>query len=164
MDFEKLNEVVKFGLAPEQELKGFFTGSKWEDGWLADNANDLVLADFLAEHDDPREHIVRKDLSYRGKDAVAWRTNKNADAKKLIVEAGSGEDASYFTGNLLSTHNLPDKTRLDVYHNPRYALIRELVWYPPKNNFEIAPYHGVFTKEEAHEILTKLGLPTEGVE
>lgn len=151
MDFERLAEAVKFA-APAGETRAFLEATqRGAKTFAPDNHDHRILADFLADHDDPRELIVRRDLSYRdGNGLNGWTRNLNRHARELLglVE---GEESSEFRGR---EYMLPDGTTLHSrrFKNGKGHLVS---WFGDSApHFFAAPV----TPEEHAQMVEKLGL------
>lgn len=83
MDFDRLSRAVKFGKAPQSEVEGLVSHHS-DEHLNPHQASDHALADFLAEHGDPREHIVRGDLHLRSLPGAAWYDKLHARRTELF--------------------------------------------------------------------------------
>ncbi len=64
---EQMSRRKRYGRAPADEVQGIAQGQGGSGGsYDPHNQSDMILADKLADHDDPLEMIVRRDLEYRG--------------------------------------------------------------------------------------------------
>lgn len=149
---EALNTVLKYGLAPADQLNSLAEECLKGGNFDPNNTADGVLADFLGDNDDAREHIVRKDMTYRGSSISAYHKKYNEHQEKLMGTTNARwDDAEY---------DLPDGSKI------RHSLLTgigtdrkaaELFW-DLSTPGRIHSYCAMFTPEEADHILRQLGL------
>ncbi len=73
----------RYGLAPEPQVRSFAQQGREGGQYQQLNVPDLVFADFLEGHGDPREHIVRRDIEHRGPNISDFTANMDGNTARL---------------------------------------------------------------------------------
>jgi hypothetical protein len=151
-DSSQQPDAQKCRIAPIEEIRGLAEACKAGGNFDPHNTADGVLADKLDDYGDGRAAIVRRDLSYRGGDNPSFQKSYDAHRKKLIGTTKADSADTRF--------ELPDGSTLTYYlltnrRSKRQAV--ELNWAVPTESGRHY-YCGLFTVEEAHQILEALGL------
>lgn len=120
MDFnDALNRVLKYGLSPLADLLPI--AEIGGNSGVADpnNVGDGVLADRLADDGDPREAIVRRDLSHRGKEFSDFSYNYHRHAYEI-----AGVPDGYDSGFGIHDNHLDFDTKEETHflHKPQDSL------------------------------------------
>ena len=144
MDFEKLNEVVKFGRVPEEGLRAFIESSKTSHTHDPNSTAELVLADYLEEHDDPRHLIVRRDLSYRTGHHRGFWGNVHRHASELTGKVY--HEHSPLKGGLVYTRT-GDNGEAVVVND--WSGVYYVNWHSPHNGHT---YGAVLTPDEFEKV------------
>lgn len=149
---------VEYAVAPHQgEMQGFLqTVSSYVPG----EANDLVFADWLAEQNDPREHIVRRDLEHRG--TAGAGSGNDFFAARDALHGGRP-----YVADQTEWHDLGDGHMLRVYPHgdPGPGRTYSISWDVPDNHADDPEslqmngvYTGSFRHHEAAHIMRGLGV------
>lgn len=155
----KLKRAMKYGRAPHDEVAGI-TIHQGEHGGYYDpnNHSDMILADKLADHSDPLETVVRRDLSYRGggrDDAADVLMENLCRHINELSRSGSPieEDTSIPRGNY---HFGLGWLETIPYGNDGSgnALAHEVRWVGPHS----AVYYAAMTPEETIHLLNEHGI------
>lgn len=158
---DELNRVLRYGLAPIDELKGMAEACHAGGTFDATNTADAILADKLEDHDDPRATIVRRDLGYRQHPSGNYSEGYDEHRQELLE--AMGEDDYIPLGS--AEHRLPDGTllRTNEFENEATGKsAHRLHWILNNAGAGEKPhvdYDAVFTPEEFKHIMTELGLP-----
>ena len=149
---------LEYARAPNPELRSFSNQGRMGGILNPNNVPDQVMADWLAEHNDPREHIVRQDLAMRGGavgdygmnwlDAINRVAGPDADSHTIGRERHDLGDGNYL-------YAVPYGTK---FNDPSSTTGFELQWESPHSI-----YSGIFTPDEASNILTGLGVDSQHI-
>lgn len=153
-----MSKLIRYGRVPADELAGHF--QQGQEGGTVDpqNAHDRIFADKLADAEDPREYIVRRDLEHR--------EDPDGFANSIDDHARSLAGGTYTEGHT-DFHDLKDGTRLQVRENVRprnYGQKHKNVssYYIEWNHPDyVHSYAGIFTPNQHNHIMSKLGLTPE---
>ena len=109
-----LSKVLRYNRAPIEAIRAITAQSHSDGAYDKNNNADAVLADFLADHGDPREQIVRQDLSHRcGENPESYCEGIANHREELIGDPHPRQD--YQPCSIIG---LADGTQL--HHHPVY--------------------------------------------
>lgn len=148
----------KYGRAPADELLHYFNQSGQGGPYDPNNTSDQIFADYLGDHEDPREEIVRRDLRYRsgGSDdyPISVFGNNMVAHEKELHGTGSQYDQKHGWGNV----RLPDGTHIHIAHS---SLHRDLTpdtysvgWTHDRSSQP--GYIAAFTGDELNNLMSQI--------
>jgi chromatin remodeling complex protein RSC6 len=166
----KEESLVQYGRAPSEELKGFFQQSEQNNPYDQNNNSDHVFADFLGDHEDPRDEIVRRDLQYRqgdGKtddvDNLFWAgINKHQRDLQDVPEKDRGVLKGFAGGYMTHLVHLEDGTVLELSKDR--PGIYNVFWHHKDvrgHGSKGTGFAGLFLGHELNSLLDKLGVNEE---
>lgn len=153
----RANNVRRYGRAPADEVRGITAGhNEHGGGYDPDNQSDMILADKLADHDDPLETVVRRDLSYR-----RVRGDYGAYSKALTYHTnelgGAGSPLDFRNDHLYAMPEKRGSLQVARYGDDGKgnALAYQVLWTLPRAS---AMYLGAMTPEETIHLLDEHGV------
>lgn len=145
-----LAAVFKYGMMPAEHLEGMRDGVAEGGAFDPNNTAAMVLADRLADYDDPREHIIRRDLEYRQHPqsyADGYFAHRAEHVGEPINSDGPNQHYKLKDGSSI-THV--------VWKGADNKRMHSFAWSLTHGN---APeFEALFAPEEAKGILDKLGI------
>lgn len=138
------SRVIRYGRAPDEDVRGILANVDSDEGYNPNDFNSGVLADKLGDYGDPRELIVRRDLSYRGLDG-------NKDTWVVKARSHGRQIDKTHNGDFYTDQGYPlaDDTEIAVGRTgPNSHFIR---WETDQG-----PYAGHVTNEELQHIQDQL--------
>ena len=161
MNYAEVYTRCCYGRAPAEGIKAFAEKANADGVFDAHNTADHVFADFLADHDDPREQLVRHDLRYRDnsdeESGDYWQQLWKHHSKIVGIPSGR------MRIGLGTKHRLEDGTTLHV--SPMHELGDEgdtplsydVGWEVPHARGQVS-YNAALHPEETKQLLEKLGI------
>ena len=159
--------VRRMGRAPADEVAAIAAHQEENnaDSYDPNSVSDMILADKLADHDDPLEKIVRRDLSYRtpmgGADISSFHKRADQHAQELI---GSHAPVD-LTGSGSATYQIPGMGTMDLQPyreaDPApHVRVYRATWYPRgEDAHPMSAYAAALTREEMAHLLDEHGVP-----
>jgi uncharacterized protein (TIGR02996 family) len=163
-----------YGLAPADDLRAFAFGQSQSGGMFnSGNLNDQIFADNLADHGDPRELLVRRDLSYRHTDENPrpWADSFNSHLQELLglredentrdYQDQTQEDPDTLPCRITHIHELPDsKLTLYPYTGPTGARAWHASWVVPGEDSK-GMWDAALSDAELRQMASELGVDPE---
>ncbi len=147
--------------APEDEIWALAQGQAEGGLWSPDNFTDSILADKLADHMDPRELIVRRDMSYRGETMDQWWDRVN----KHIADIAGVPAHTDLHGGEYRVFDLPhgqisvqDERIRNTLDDPKSPAVSHHVLWNPRPGPDMPAYAAAMSPEEVRALLEYFGI------
>jgi len=168
---EAYTKALRYGRAPAEDIAHWAEQSIKNGSLDGNNSSDGPFADLLNDHSDPREEIVRRDMSYRRPSGAAVKgtiTNSEREKNQLHFDQKVTADAIKKFGKKSgpTSHALTlehDDGRLDIspYVDDNLNIVgHQVSWFPKLSNGRVAfqgGYLGNFLPEEFDTLMAGLG-------
>ena len=157
---KSLQKQIKYGKAPDEDVD-HWTELGAKGGTVDPNNNaDAIFADKLNDHEDPREELVRQDLTFRPDSPIGpsyYRKLRHAATSKFGEQHGylPSQRIDIPTPKYPQGHLIVDPIIPAHQHVKTPPLGHQITWYPHPDH----SYMGLLTPEETDKFFASLQLP-----